>query len=57
MEDILGRLGDGGGGDIYTRLFELPNVLKRSAANYYIQSNLLTSCSKLLKLQPKLFFV
>lgn len=46
----------GGGGDIYTRLLELPNVLKRSAANYYIQSNLLTSCSKLLKLQPKLFF-
>lgn len=45
------------GGGIYTRLLELPNVLKRSAANYYIQSNLLTSSSKLLKLQPKLFFV
>ena len=56
MEEILGRLGDGGGG-IYTRLLELPNVLKRSAANHYIQSNLLTSCFKLLKLQPKLFFV
>ena len=47
----------GGGGGYTLGFLNFPNVLKRSAANYHIQSNLLTSSSKLLKLQPKLFFV